>query len=105
MTMSKCWKEIDLFCIKHKILIGAITGITILATIIVAIVLVLIQPVLSIEPDENGNYHIGDMILDSNQYREAYGGFQNGAHFSGISGDWKRWKDRGEPLILFTFMF
>ena len=42
------------------------------------------------------------MILDSTQYQQAYGGFQKGAHFSGVSADWKRWKNGGEHLRLLT---
>ena len=46
-----------------------------------------------IEPDENGIYHIGDMLLQPDQFQERFG--EGGAPLSGIDGDKYRWPNGG----------
>ena len=52
---------------------------------------------MNLGPDENGNYHVGDMILSAKQHEEYINGPRN---FNGIpnTDQWinRRWKNGGK---------
>ena len=51
---------------------------------------------LNIEPDDDGYYHVGDLILSPGQYQRAYGDSTAGNDFeldSGLRDEAFRWKD------------
>ena len=52
----------------------------------------------NIEPDSDGNYHVGDMILNPGQYQRVFGdpSTQIPVLDSGISDERFRWKDGGK---------
>ena len=57
---------------------------------------------VSIEPDNVGNYRVGDMILTPGQYQQAYGNSSSEIPEldSGLSDESFRWKDGGKVVRL-----
>ena len=52
-----------------------------------------VKSVADIEPDEDGNYLVGDMFMQPEQFQEKFG--KGGTPLSGIAGDRYRWDNGG----------
>ena len=59
----------------------------------------------NIEPDSDGNYHVGDMILNPGQYQRAFGDPSSQIPIldSGIDDERFRWKDGGKFILFLQF--